>query len=102
MTTKKTWLAVAVLVALALLSTLFIGWQTRWYRDANESPTEMWEPFVKQRMTLRMLYVNPLDCGACEERSLDDLNADDRLELVAVCHDRYGLTSIADCARRLK
>lgn len=99
---KKTLLAFAVLVAIALLSIPFVGWQTRWHRDANESPIEMWEPFIKQRMTFRMLYFDPLDCGACEERGIEDLKAEDRLELMAVCHDRYGLTSIVDCAHRPK
>lgn len=99
---KRSLIALASLVACALLSIPFIGWQTRGYRDANESPTAMWEPFVKQRLTLQVLYSNPLDCGVCEERSLGDLDADGRLELTAVCQDRYGLTSLADCARRLK
>lgn len=102
MSLKKIGAAMVVLALLALLSTAFIGWQTRWYRDTNESPAEMWEPFVKQRVSLRILYLNPLDCGACEERSLGDLDTADRQELAAICQDRYGLTSIDECISRLK
>lgn len=99
---KKVLAAVGVVVGLAVLSLPFVGWQTRSYRDANEGPSDMWEPFIKQRPTLKVVYFNPLECGACEERGLDDLDAGDRLELVEVCSDRYGVTSIPACIERMK
>lgn len=102
MNRKKVLAAVSVLAGLAILSLPFVGWQSRWYRDANEAPTEIWEPFIKQRPTLKIVYFNPLDCGACEERSLDDLDAGDRRELITVCHDRYGQTSISECIERAR
>ena len=100
MSIKRTLVAIAVLIAIALASIPLIGWQARWIRDANESPEEMWEPFVKRRATLRIFYFNPMDCGACEERSLDDLNATERLDFQAVCRDRYGLASAPECVGR--
>lgn len=99
---NKVGAAAVAIIALAVPSIPFVGWQARWYRDTNESPTEIWEPFIKQSATLRMVYFNPLDCGVCEERGLDDPSTEDRLELIAVCHDRYGLTSVAECTGRSK
>lgn len=80
------------LLLLAAAAFLFVG--------VEEHPGEhesRYELFMKQRPTLKTVYVNPVKCGLCETPSFENLAPERHEPFAEFCRVRYDLTNIRIC-----
>jgi hypothetical protein len=54
-------------------------------------------PFVKQQLSSRVLFRNPVQCGECDVKKLEALDVHGLAEFSAFCKAKFGLNDTHAC-----